>query len=258
MKLLTCLAVCSTIIANNAAPSTTKIESHDYSQRVQIGGVYSYAWISPKGNNTTKGSLGGVRAIYEYRPEDYVYAAAAFTWRGGKTKHDGTERRIWDSNGQERLGYTFGKKRIGDNRLTLFTGFGVRYLDEHVHVGSASLTLNYTEFYVPVGFLYEHKVNSWFSFGCDFQWMPQVFPTVRLKPLSGTHWSLKEKYNNFFAEFPLTFKAYKDRLSVIISPFVETWNDGRSTAVTSNGLALNLPQNSYLFTGLNASLGVAF
>ncbi len=239
-------------------PKEQKTTLHNFPQRVQIGGNYSYARIKPKGNHSTKGSLGGVFAIYEYRPQDSVYAAAAFSWRSGMTKHSATHRKIQDFNGQERVGYTFGKKRIGDNRLTLFTGVGVRYLNEKVRVHSASLEVAYTEFYVPLGFLFENKVNSIFSWGCNFQWMPQVFPIVRLEPLNGAQWSLKYKLSNFLVEVPLTFNVYSDRLAIIVSPFFETWHDGRTTAKTKTGLKLGLPSNSYIFTGVNVSLGVSF
>ncbi len=235
-----------------------KAPPREFSQQVQVGGNYSYAWIKPKGNHTTKGSLGGVRAIYEYRPQDWVYAATAFSWRAGTTENGATKRKLQDFNGQERVGYTFGKERIGHNRLTLFTGAGVRYLAEKVSVNSASLDLDYTEFYIPVGFLFENTVNSIFSWGCNFQWMPQVFPIVRLKPLSGAQWGLTYKISNFFVEVPLTFSGFCDRLAVIVSPFFETWHDGRSTAKTTTGLALGLPSNSYIFTGVNVSLAVSF
>lgn len=239
-------------------PQEQKTTLHNFPQRVQIGGNYSYARVKPKGNHSTKGSLGGVFAIYEYRPQDYVYAAAVFSWRAGMTKHSATHRKIQDFNGQERIGYTFGKKRIGDNRLTLFTGVGIRYLNEKVRVHSASLELAYTEFYVPLGFLFENRVNSIFSWGCNFQWMPQVFPLVRLEPLNGAQWSLKYKLSNFLVEVPLTFNVYSDRLAIIVSPFFETWHDGRTTAKTKTGLVLGLPSNSYIFTGVNVSLGVSF
>ena len=58
-------------------------------QRFQLGGTYAYNWITPQGNPTTSGNLGGVQAIYEYRPLGSVYAGAMFNWRAGKTtNHD--------------------------------------------------------------------------------------------------------------------------------------------------------------------------
>lgn len=226
--------------------------------RIQVGGNYSYAWIKPKGSHRTKGNMGGARALYEYRPQDSVYTGVAFSWRMGTTKNSSTHRKLQDYNGQERIGYTFGKKRIGDNALTLFTGAGVRYLGETVSASSASLKMDYTEFYVPVGFLFENRVNSIFTWGCNFQWMPQVYTTVRLSPLSGAQWGLKRKLNNFFVEVPFTMSLCTERYVLIVSPFFENWHDGRSTAKTTTGLALGLPGNSYLFTGVNVSFGVTF
>ena len=248
----------STLSLHANATVVKKEPCCEFSEQFQIGGNYSYVWIKPKGNHTTHGSLGGVRAIYEHRPQDSIYAAAAFSWRSGTTEHGETKRTLQDFNGQERIGYTFGKRRIGSARLTLFTGVGVRYLAEKVSVHSTHLVMDYTEFYVPVGFLFEDKVNSLFAWGCNVQWMPQVFPMVRLKPLSRAQWSLTYKLSNFLIEFPFTFSTCSNRFSVIVSPFLESWHDGHSTAKTTAGLVLGLPSNSYLFTGVNVSFGWSF
>ena len=103
-----------------------------------------------------------------------------------------------------------------------------------------------------------------FSLGVNFQWMPQVFPTVLISPLSGTHWSLTYKLNNFFVEVPFKITAYSSRLFVTIAPFFEIWHDGKSTAETTDGyggpvgLVLGLPGNRYLFTGVNVNFGTSF
>ncbi len=227
--------------------------------RFQIGGNYTYAWVTPEGNSTTTGSLGGVQALYEYRPLNSIYAGAAFAWRQGTTDNDIGERKLQDFNIQERLGYTFALS-CDSARLAPFTGIGVRYLPETVRISSSSVDFDYTEFYVPVGFLFEHEVNSTFSWGCNFQWMPQVFPLVRIQPLAGARWDLTYQLNNFFVEVPFKISACDNHFSLIVAPFFETWHDGESTAKTDSliVLELGLPKNKYIFTGVNVNLAYAF
>lgn len=228
---------------------------HDH--RVQVGGNYSYCWIKPQGNSTMRGSLGGAQGIYEYRPLNFVYAAAAFGYRIGKTRNHAGSREIQDFNPQARVGYTYSNEGIVD-RLTFFTGVGARYMPEKVKVGATSIKFKYTTFYVPVGFLFEQKVMQNFLVGCNFQWMPQVFPMVRIDPLDGAEWDLTYQLLNFYVEVPLILSLYKDRFTVSFSPFFETWRDGKSTAKTLTDLALALPGNKYYFAGVNVNFGYSF
>lgn len=228
-----------------------------YEHRLQIGGNYTYCWITPDGNSTTKGSLGGVVALYEYRPLQSIYAGAAFGYRIGNTTNSIGSRKLQDFNSQVRIGYTFCPSLALD-RFTLFTGVGARFMPEKVKVGSASLDFDYTTFYVPLGFLAEFEVSDYFSIGCNFQWMPQVFPIVRISPLSGAWWDLTYQLCNFFVEVPFMFSFCNDRYALSINPFFETWRDGRSKAETLTGLTLSLPGNKYTFTGVNINFAFSF
>lgn len=228
-----------------------------YDHRAQIGGNYTYAWITPEGNSTTTGSLGGVQALYEYRPLWSVYLGGAFSYRIGSTSNDVTTRELQDFNPQMRVGYTLAKEDSWC-RLALFTGLGARYLAEVVTVGQNSLDFDYTEFYVPVGFLLEKEISAHFSIGCNFQWMPQIFPMVFIEPLTGARWDLVYQLANFFVEVPFKVSLCGDRYGLSINPFFETWRDGASTAETLTGLTLALPGNTYLFTGVNVNAVFSF
>jgi hypothetical protein len=244
---------------NEGAFCKPKEISCELMHRVQIGGNYTYAWITPEGNTTTTGNLWGAQALYEYRPLDSIYAGAYFAWREGKTTNDVGERKIQDFNVQERLGYTIG---FCDKsaRLTPFTGIGARYLPETVTIDPNSVDYDYTEFYVPVGFLFEHELCSMLSWGVNFQWMPQVFPLVRMQPLGGAWWDLTYQIDNFFVEVPFKITSDCNQFSLSIAPFFETWHDGATTAKTDTLVVLNLglPKNKYTFTGVNVNLGYAF
>ena len=87
--------------------------------------------------------------------------------------------------------------------------------------------------------------------------MPQVYPTVKITPLKGARWILKNTVGNVLVELPLTYFLSEDkRYSLVLKPFYERWEDGRSTAKTSSGQELGLPKNSYNFWG--AELNIAF
>jgi hypothetical protein len=155
------------------------------------------------------------------------------------------------------VGYTFAtdSKRW---RVTLFSGFGYRYYSHKLETaGLNNLRFNYNEFYVPVGFLTDYAFNSWFCFGANFTWMPQVFSTVGIVPLKGARWDLTRKVCNFYAETPFTFSLTSDnKFQLVFTPFYEYWLDGRSTAKLSSGVPLGLPGNTYNFYG--ADLNFAF
>lgn len=242
---------------NDVCPICVQDCCPELDSRVQIGGNYTRVTLKPKGHRIFKGNLGGMQAIYEFRPMNCIYAAARFDWRQGDTHGSGGKRSILYFDAHERLGYTFAYE---DARLTLFSGFGYHYLRQKLHPKEGdSIRFTYNEFYVPVGLLASYEANCWFTGGIDFTWMPQVFPTVSIAPLRGTHWTLKNRLNNFYVAMPFTFTLTRnERFQIIVSPFYEHWEDGRTTAKTSNGTPLGLPGNIYNFYGVDLNLAYCF
>ncbi|HSX38237.1 MAG TPA: hypothetical protein VLE95_05340 [Chlamydiales bacterium] len=225
--------------------------------RIQVGGNYTYAWISPSGSPTVKGSLGGADALFEYRPLNSVYAGVSFAYHQGTPKAGGTERSLLDFDTQGRIGFTASSRLYGKSRIALFTGFGGRYMGEKATAGDASVKFDYVQFYVPVGFLFENRLSYRFAWGVNAQWRPQIFPTVDIIPLDGARWILKKKINNFLVDVPLSFFV-SDHFAIIVDPFYELWHDGHTTAETQTGLLLGLPGNRYTFTGVNVNLAWSF
>lgn len=227
--------------------------------RIQIGGNYAYVTMKPDGHRTFHGNLGGMQAIYEYRPMNCFYAAGKFIWRQGDTDGAVGKRSILYFDGQERMGYTFAPDRK-DWFWTLFTGLGFRYIDQKFtpDIGN-KLHFRYNEFYVPVGFVSNYDVNSWFSIGANLTWMAQIFPTMTISSLHGARWTLKKTLVNFYAELPLTFGLPDNNTyQLTITPFYEHWQDGHSTAKLSNGVPLGIPRNTYNFYGVELNFGFCF
>jgi hypothetical protein len=219
--------------------------------------------MTPDGNPELVGNLVGGQAIYEYRPIKSAYVATSLVYRYGLVYQYGptdnviATRELEDLNPQLRVGYTFSKETTV-RRLTFFTGIGTRYRAEEVTVGSSSVKFTYNEFYVPLGALFEKKFGRYFSLGCNFQWMPQVYPVVKIKPLDGAWWDLVYQIGNYSVEVPIKFSTEDDRYALSFSPYYEIWYDGASTAETLTGLSLALPGNKYIFTGLNVNIGISF
>lgn len=227
--------------------------------RVQIGGNYSHVNLTPHGHPSFRGNLGGAQGLFEYRPMDSFYGAAKLAWKEGRTHGDAGKRSLLYIDTQERLGYTFSFDN-DDWLLTLFTGLGYRYLQQRLNPKEgASVRFKYSEFYVPLGFMTDYAVNSWFCVGLGFTWMAQIFPTVSIDPLKGNHWTLTNNLGNYSVELPFTFSLTKDkRFFVIVNPFYEHWEDGHTTAKLSNGTRLGLPGNSYNFWGADVNFAYCF
>ena len=238
-----------------------------------VGGNYTRVNFKPHGEASFNGNMGGAQAKYEYRPADGVYAAVEVDWRQGSMEGSAGKRTLIDIDAVEKIGYTWSCE---DSLFTLYTGFGFKYLGHHLHSSSGaaafngsffppflssatSLKFRYYEFYAPLGFLTSYRFNSWFSAGVDFQWMPQIFPTVKIEPLGGTCWDLKYTFGNFLVEVPLLFDLTGCGDWILtVSPFYERWQDGHSTAKTSNGTPLGLPGNTYNFYGADLNLTYSF
>ncbi len=232
---------------------------NDIPSRFQIGVDYTRVKITPQGLSSFKGNLGGIQASYEYRLMDSFYGALTTSWKQGGTHGTDGKRHLLYLDVQERFGYTASFEQE-DLLLTFFTGLGYRHLGhKFIPTQGSLLHFRYNELYVPVGALLDYAVNSWFAFGVDFTWMPQVYPTVSIVPLKGARWVLTETLGNVFLDVPLDFTLTKDKkCHLILKPFYERWKDGHSTAVTSTGVALGLPGNTYNFWGFDVNFAYLF
>lgn len=247
------LSLVGVLIAGNMNAESCHVSN------IQIGGNYTRANIKIGGENSFNGNLGGIQGIYEYKPWNSVYGGLKLDWKQGDTKNSSAKRKTVYVNVQERLGYTY-VPGCCNWSLTLFSGFGYRYLGHKLlQEHESSVKFEYNEFYVPVGFLSEYIFSPCWSLGFNFTWMPQVYPTVKIVPLKGARWILKNTIGNVLIELPLTrYLTCDQRYALILKPFYERWEDGRSTARTANGQKLDLPKNSYNFWGVELNLFFSF
>lgn len=216
-------------------------------QSLEIGGSYSHANIKVLDHPSFSGNLGGVQANYQLWLDNHFYGSLDLVWKGGNTSGSRYERVFSYIDAQEKLGYTF-------SCFTLFSGFGYRYLNHKLK--SPSIRFEYNEFYIPIGFLSEYQVSCDYTVGLNFTWMPQVDSTVLISPLKGARWVLQNRINNYLVELPLTY--FFNCFSLIFKPFFQSWEDGRSTAVNSEGDSLGLPGNRYTFLGFELNFALCF
>jgi len=255
------LCLCNAFVLHGAMRTSSE-EHHpafDLSHHIiEAGANYTWARISPDGNPSSSGSLGGLQASYQYRAPDAFYGGATFAWRQGSTSGSGIKRELLDFDLQERLGYTFAYSQ-NPYLFTLFSGFGYRYLGQEAKTNGNSVDFDYNEFYIPVGILFDGRITPSFVMGVNLIWMPQVYPTVTISPIGGARWKVTYQVDNFSLEIPLTFSiSQRYNCFVRLVPFVEVWHDGHTTATTTTGSSLNVPGNSYIFTGLNLNIGYSF
>lgn len=227
--------------------------------RLQIGANYTRANIKVPGQSCFDGNLGGLQGSYEYQSWNGFYGGLRVSWKQGRTENSHASRCIVYVDIQERIGYTF-VSCLNNWSATVFSGFGYRYLNHRLKEHNESaVKFRYNEFYVPVGFLGEYFFSCNCSLGLNLTWMPQVYPTVEIKPLKGARWVLTNTLGNVIVELPLTYYLSECRnYSLIIKPFYEYWEDGKSTAKTSGGVPLGLPRNTYQLYGVELNIAFSF
>ena len=242
----------------NKQPTTSqKTASSRPSSHLEVGASYTYVSMDAAGKSL-HGNLGGFQGSYEYLVINQIYGGASFTFRDGSVSSGNISRTILDCDLQERLGYTFGGAQKSW-AISLFSGFGYRYLGENASYSSRSISMSYNNFYLPFGLLAKGKLSKISSMGLNIQWRPQVFPTVTIDPLKGARWITDCKIGNFLFELPVFVQVLNSPLlTIVIKPFAEYWQDGHTTAKTATKLALNIPSNHYWFLGCDLSLKYSF
>jgi len=240
-----------------AKPTKATASTVSPSSEVEFGGSFAYLRMDA-GGDALQGFLGGAQASYEYKVANSVYGGVAFAFRDGSVSKQEIKRSILDINLQERLGYSFGNTEE-TWLVSLFSGLGYRHMGETASASDGSSVLNYNDFYIPVGFLIQGTVHPLVTLGLNAQWQPQVYPTVTTTPLNGARWITICELGSFAAELPIVVSVYKKyHCTVIVKPFVEYWQDGRTTAKTDTGLSLGIPANHYWFVGCDINVGFAF
>ena len=232
------------------------ISKLDANSSIYVGGSYTRSHIKPSGLSDFDGNMWGVQGMYQYQPPCCVYVAIGGFWRTGENKGSAGTRDLMDAGVHQRIGYTIA---LCDCKILLspYTGFGYRHLSHHVKPKSGSkVRLRYNEFFIPVGLQSRYDIYECFSIGLDGVWMPQVFPTVTFNVVDDARWVIKSTYKNFNVALPLYYHIGCG--SVILKPFFEYWQDGRTTSETQFNDPLGLPKNTYNFWGVELNLQYAF
>ena len=208
------------------------------------------------------GWLGGFILGYEYKQPRSLYASLDISYAIGtietKTGSSGnTKRFIHDEILETRLGYNAILNQSRSCLFTPYTGAGFRWNIQYRNPGALqSLKFNYYKIYIPLGFLLNYRPNSILDLGLDFEWMPDVLSMVSISSMKGSFWELV-RMNNYQVQLPCLFH-FANRWELSLTPFWYHFRDGKSTAVTSGGVPLNLQKQMTNDWGARISLGVYF
>lgn len=243
--------------SDNTTPTVKGFQRDDFSYYFEIGGNYTRVNFKPHGNSSFHGNLGGAQGGFEYKPLNSFYEGVLTTWKQGHLDGSDGSQSLLYIDVQERFGYTAACHRFA---CTLFTGLGYRHIGQtHYPKVGSSLKFRLNTFYIPVGVASDYAFTQWFSLGVNATWMPQVYPTISIVPLKGARWILTKTLSSFSVSVPFNFAVTENRkFHIIVNPFYEQWKDGHSTAVTSTGVALGLPSNTFKFWGGELNFSYSF
>jgi hypothetical protein len=201
-----------------------------------------------------KGNLWGVSGEMEYKKSNHVYGEASFLWNQGELKPPHGHGHDWkEAVGQVVLGYT--TPIFHHTLMTLFAGFGFRrVLDHKGYAGfHPRVALNYYQYFVPVGLLFDFNYWDHFSVSLNLKGMPTVDSRVQVSNHPGIFWKLSDKMS-FEADLPITWKAVRGitaDFDIALVPFFKYWDLGGSSR-------LGLHCRTQTYWGAEILLGLAF
>jgi hypothetical protein len=221
---------------------------------INIAPQYSYIIIRSPRMKNNKGNLWGISGEMAYKKSDHVYGAASFLWYEGRPKPPHSARHSWnEAVAQFALGYT--TPIFYRSMMTIFAGFGFRrVLDHKGYAGfHPRVALNYYQYFVPVGLLFDFNLWNHFGFSLNLRTMPTVDSRVQVSNRSGVFWELSDKMN-YEVDLPIIWRAVrgiKADFNVALVPFFKYWQLGGSSR-------LGLQSRTQTYWGTAILLGLAF
>lgn len=176
-------------------------------------------------NNKYLGYAIGPIVGLDYRKPSHIYAGYRFYWMYGSLKQGSIDKKYKDLDLHGRVGYTFGETFL----LTPYFGLGLNITKlKDKHTNAAASERSYHQIYVPIGVQMSYHPSSTFSFGLDYQYLPQIDCYALLNRFKNITFDLKRKGQHQI-EFPLQFVYPKPRFRNFqyrIVPFYKTYAFG--------------------------------
>ena len=208
-----------------------------------------------------RGTVRGIQGNLEYRKPYAVYVAANVDWIMGAVKaQQDMSRYIHDLKSTIRLGFTVPLYYSRGVFLTLYSGFGFDYNIQHIRPDNVlgSEKYYYYQYFIPAGFSFEARPFSYFGFGLNLEWDPQINSRVKLDGQPGIKWDLYNK-SGYIIEVPFNFFIASSKLttfSISIIPYLRRNVEGKLSALLSNGSKYELPKQTFKYWG--GRLGFTF
>lgn len=220
-------------IDEDKAPAKPAKKKRPYKPfKIDVAPQYSYVIVRSHDLRKIKGNLWGISAEMEYKKSNHVYGAASFLWNQGELKPPHGHEHDWKEGvGQFVLGFT--TPIFHQTLMTLYAGLGFRrVLDHKGYAGfHPRVALNYSQYFIPVGLLFDGNYWDHFSVSLDLQAMPTVDSRVQVSNHPGIFWELSDKMN-YEVDLPITWKAVRGiraDFDIALVPFFKYWTLGGSS-----------------------------
>lgn len=241
--------------AENKTPQKPAKKKKPYKPfKIDVAPQYSYMIVRSPGMRKNKGNLWGISGEMEYKKNDHIYGEASFLWYEGDLKPPHSHKHNWKEGiAQAMIGYT--TPIFYRTMMTFCAGFGYRrVLDHKGYAGfHPRAALNYYQYFIPVGLLFDFNYLNHFSFSLNLKAMPSVDSRVQVSNHPGIFWELSDKMS-YEVDLPITWKAVRGIVAdfdIALVPFFKYWQLGGSSR-------LGLHCRAQTYWGAELLLGLGF
>ena len=255
LTLLTTLSLSSLFFLTKGYTEELKIQNKN---RVSAGPKAHYTDLNAKDLGSFTGGAGGIFLEYERVNPNALFARSYGQYSYASLKGSGSskiEQSEYFLGGS--LGYTIQRCKTKQYSLSPYVGCAYHHIDEKRTIdGYSPYRANYSLPFIPLGALFLFEVNSYFSFGLDYQYQFSFKPEVKLSYMKGSLWKLK-KEGSQYVEMTFAFKV-RDYLDIRVMPYYRYLQTGASTAVNSVGNPLGIQKQTYQTYGGNLAVSYLF
>src|SRR5262249_53586263 len=150
------------------------------------------------------GELWGLSAEMEYKKSNHMYGDASFLWNQGEIRANGRHHSWKEAVAEFLLGYT--TPIFHRTLMTIFAGFGYRRVMDHksYHGFRPRVTLNYSQYFVPCGLLFDFNYWDHWAISLDLRALPAVDEKVQMGNKPDVFYQLS-RMMNYEVDLPITW-----------------------------------------------------
>ncbi len=227
--------------------------------KMNIESAQNVAYIHADQGAKWEGHVEGGKAGYFYLAPKKMYGYLSAEYLAGDLSHSFfPNRSIKRGEVETRIGYTYTAMQSKKLLVTPYVGPAFYYERQMREPFGGSLTpvlFEYFDLYLPVGFLLDYTLYSFFHMGFHFQWRPDLDPTLKVETLPNQRWRIRRKTKQFLVELPFDFwVGTYPRVKFSLVPFWEERKEGATVDLAT----LGIPENRITSWGAQFFLAVQF